>query len=251
MAETLARLEIEDLQKQLSEVQEILHRHKVVENLVGRQDMPKHGLVEQLVHKQHLAEVRTKLDRLHAADIAFILDALPLEERLEVWDLVKANRDGEILLEVSDAVRESLIAAMDPRELVAAAETLEADEIADIAPDLPKAVIEEVVQSLPLEERDRLRSALSYPEGTVGALMNFDHVAVREDVTLEAATSQLRRLDELPDHTDQLFVIDRDQGLKGTLPLARLIVTDLHILVSSVALPESVKFSPQDAAEEA
>jgi len=203
------------------------------------------------VHKQHLAEVRAKLDRLHGADIAFILDALPVEERLEVWDLVKADRDGEILLEVSDAVRESLIAAMDPRELVAAAETLEADEIADIAPDLPKGVIEEVVQSLPLVERDRLRSALSYPEGTVGALMNFDHVAVREDVTLEAATSQLRRLDELPDHTDQLFVIDRDQGLTGTLPLARLIVTDLHILVSSVALPESVKFGPQDAAEEA
>jgi len=251
MAATLARLEIEDLQKQLGEVQELLHRHKVVEDLVHRQEMPKQGLVEQLVHKQHLAEVRTKLDRLHAADIAFILDALPVQERLEVWDLVKADRDGEILLEVSDAVRESLIKAMDPRELVAAAETLEADEIADIAPDLPKDVIEEVVQSLPLEERDRLRSALSYPEGTVGALMNFDHVAVREDVTLEAATSQLRRLDELPDHTDQLFVIDRDQGLTGTLPLGRLIVTDLHILVSSVAIPESVKFGPEDAAQDA
>ena len=54
-----------------------------------------------------------------------------------VWDLVKADRDGEILVEVSDAVRESLIEAMDSRELVAAAETLEADELADIAPDLP------------------------------------------------------------------------------------------------------------------
>src|SRR5882724_7209910 len=152
MPETLARLEIEDLQKQLGEVQDLLRRHKVVENLVGRQDMPKHDLVEQLVHKQNLAEVRAKLDRLHAADIAFILEALPLEERLAVWDLVKADRDGEILLEVSDAVRESLIAAMDPRELVAAAETLEADEIADIASDLPKHVIEEVVQSFPADE---------------------------------------------------------------------------------------------------
>jgi len=111
--------------------------------------MPKHGLVEQLVHKQHLTELRAKLEHLHGADIAFILDALPLEERLGVWELVKADRDGEILLEVSDAVRESLIAAMDSRELVAATETLEADQIADIAPDLPKGVIEEVVQSLP------------------------------------------------------------------------------------------------------
>ena len=151
-----------------------------------------------------------------------------------MWDLVKADRDGEILVEVSDAVRETLIEAMDRRELVAAAETLEADELADIAPDLPPAVIEEVVQALPVEERERLRAAMSYPEDAVGALMDFDHIAVREDVTLEAVTRYLRRLDELPDHTDQLFVVDREQVLRGTLPLARLIVSDLDREVRQV-----------------
>ena len=160
-------------------------------------------------------ELHARLERLHPADIAALLEALPLEERLAVWNLVKADRDGEILVEVSDAVRESLIEAMDPRELVAAAETLEADELADIAPDLPESVIEEVVQSLSAEERERLRAALSFPEGAVGALMDFDHVVVRDDVTLEAVTRYLRRMDELPDHTDQLFVVDRDQGLQG------------------------------------
>jgi magnesium transporter len=210
-----------------------------------------HELLEKLVHKQHLAELRTRLERLHAADIAYVLEALPLEERLAVWDLVKADRDGEILLEVSDAVRESLIASMDSRELVAAAETLEADELADIAPDLPPSVIEEVVQSLPAQERERLRSALSYSEGAVGALMDFDHVAVRDDVTLEAVTRYLRRMDELPDHTDQLFVVDREQALQGTLPLARLIVSDLEREVRQVMVPESVKLSPEDRAEDA
>ncbi len=251
MAEAQARLEIEDLQQNLRDVQELLLRQKLVEDLVHRQEMPKHGLVEQLVHKQHLTELRAKLDRLHPADVAFILEALPLQERQAVWELVKADRDGEILLEVSDAVRESLIASMDSRELVAAAETLEADEIADIARDLPEGVIEEVVRALPAEERERLRAALSYPDGSVGALMDFAHVSVREDVTLEAVTRYLRRMDELPDHTDQLFVIDRDQGLKGTLPLARLIVTDLHLEVSSVVVPESVKLYPGDPAEDA
>ena len=251
MNEAPARLELEDLQQNLRDVQELLQRHKLVENLVERQAMPKHELVEKLVHKQHLAELRARLERLHAADIAYVLEALPLEERLAVWDLVKADRDGEILLEVSDAVRESLIASMDSRELVAAAETLEADELADIAPDLPASVIEEVVQSLPAEERERLRAALSYPEGAVGALMDFDHVAVRDDVTLEAVTRYLRRMDELPDHTDQLFVVDRDQQLKGTLPLARLIVSDLDREVRQVMVAESVKLYPQDRAEDA
>src|SRR5256714_11825995 len=210
MAETLARLEVDDLQRSLSELRE----------LIG--------------DASRSAELRAKLDALHAADIAYLLEALPLEERLAVWNLVKADRDGEIRLEVSEAVRESLIEAMDSAELVAAAETLEADELADIAADLPAGVMEEVVRSLPLEERERLRAALSYPEGSVGALMDFDHVVVREDVTLEAATRFLRRMDELPGHTDQLFVVDRPQRLKGSLPLARLIVSDLEHEVAKV-----------------
>jgi magnesium transporter len=224
--EAPARLELEDLQQNLREVQELLQKHDRV-------------------------ELPAKLERLHAADIAYILEALPHEERALVWDLVKAEREGEVLVEVSDAVRESLIEAMDSRELVAAAETLEADELADIAPDLPESVIEEVVKSLPAEERERLRAALSFPEGAVGALMDFDHVVVREDVTLEAVTRYLRRMDELPDHTDQLFVVDRDQVFKGTLPLARLIVSDLDREVRQVMVAESVKLYPQDRAEDA
>jgi len=139
----------------------------------------------------------------------------------------------------------------DSRELVAAAGTLEADELADIAADLPAAVIEEVVQSLSPEERERLRAALSYPDGSVGALMDFEHVAVREDVSLESVTRDLRRMDELPAHTDQLFVVDRDQKLKGTLSLARLIVTELGFDVGRVMARDSVKFHPEDEAEDA
>jgi magnesium transporter len=227
MAETLARLEVDELQHTLA------------------------GLRELIGDGARSAELRARLDSLHAADIAFILEALPLEERLAVWNLVKADRDGEILLEVSEAVRESLIEAMDSAELVAAAETLEADELADIAADLPPAVMEDVVQSLSAEERERLRAALSYAEGSVGALMDFEHVSVRDDVTLEAVTRFLRRLDKLPDHTDQLFVIDRAQRLKGTLPLARLIVSDLHLQVSSVMLRDAMKFNGADSAEDA
>jgi magnesium transporter len=170
VSKTQARLEIEDLQQNLRDVQELLLRQKLAEDLVHRMEGgAAHGpAAERLTQQPHLAELRAKLDTLHPADVAYILDALPLDERLAVWDLVKADRDGEILLEVSDAVRESLIASMDSRELVAAAETLDADEIADIAADLPEGVIEEVVRALPMEERERLRAALSYEEGTVG-----------------------------------------------------------------------------------
>jgi len=242
----------DDVQHHLREVQDLLARQKVVEGLVHRQDMPRHELVENLVHKQHEAGLRTKLDSLHPADIAYILEALPREERLYVWDLVKAERDGEILLEVSDAVRESLIETMAPEELKAAAESLDADELADLAPDLPPEVIQDVFQSLDTEGREQLRAAMSYPEDSVGALMDFDMVTVREDVSLEVVLRYLRRFDDLPDHTDKLFVVDREDHLKGILTLESLLINDPELEVADVMRSETViSFTPEDEADEA
>ena len=241
----------EDVQQELREVQELLARHRVVEGLVHRQQMPRHELVENLVHKQHIAELRHKLDELHPADIAYILEALPLDERLFVWDLVKADRDGEILLEVSDAVRETLIEAMDSQELVAAAEQLDTDEIADLAPDLPSEVMQDVFRALSVEEREQLRAAMSYDEDSVGALMDFEAVSVREDVTLEAVLRYLRRFDELPDHTDQLFVVDREERLQGVLPLNLLLVTDSDEMVSNIMVAEPLTLEPDEKAQTA
>ncbi len=242
----------DDVQQHLREVQELLARHRVVEDLVHRQEMPRHELVEGLVHKQHVAELQNRLDRLHPADIAYILEALPHDERLFVWDLVKAERDGEILLEVSDAVRESLIETMHPDELKAAAESLDADELADLAPDLPPEVIQDVFQSLDSEGREQLRAAMSYPEDSVGALMDFDMVTVREDVTLEVVLRYLRRFEELPDHTDKLFVVDRDDHLKGILTLESLLINDPEKEVAEVMRTEPViSFEPGDDADDA
>jgi magnesium transporter len=241
----------EDVQQELREVQELLARHRVVEGLVHRQQMPRHELVENLVHKQHIAELRHKLDELHPADIAYILEALPLDERLFVWDLVKADRDGEILLEVSDAVRETLIEAMDSQELVAATEQLDTDEIADLAPDLPSEVMQDVFRALSVEEREQLRAAMSYDEDSVGALMDFEAVSVREDVTLEAVLRYLRRFDELPDHTDQLFVVDREERLQGVLPLNLLLVTDPDEMVSNIMADEPLTLEPDEKAQTA
>jgi magnesium transporter len=251
MSEAKERAAPESVQQHLQEINAILQKQRLVEGLVHKQEMPRHELVESLVHKQHLAELQKKLDSLHPADIAYILEALPRDQRLTVWDLVKADRDGEILLEVSEPVRESLIAYMEPAELVAAAETLDADELADLAPDLPDDVMQDVFRALPVEEREQLRAAMSYAEGSVGALMDFDLVTIRDDVTLEVVLRYLRRLDELPDHTDRIFVVDRRERLKGVLPVHTLLVNDPERSVAEVMKTDMLALKPADKAAEA
>ncbi|MGZ5174123.1 MAG: magnesium transporter [Burkholderiales bacterium] len=235
----------------LQQVTELLRRHKRAEEAGDDYGRAPHERLKDLLDRHELDQLRHELDRLHPADVAYILEALPLDERLIVWDLVKTERDGEILLEVSDAVRETLIASMDEDELVAATEQLDTDEIADLAPDLPREVIQDVFKSLSVEERQQLRAAMSYAEDSVGALMDFDMVEIREDVTLEVVLRYLRRLDELPDHTDQLFVVDRAAQLKGLLPVNRLLVSPPERLVADVMVREFVQFNPSENAQDA
>ena len=249
----------DDVRDSLREVQALLARQKRVENLVHRQTLAEHRghesqrpeLIESLVHKQHLSALHQALDTMHSADIAYVLEALPLEDRLQVWDLVKAERDGEILLEVSDAVRETLIESMAPSELLAAVETLDTDEVADIADDLPDNVLADVFRSLPAEEREELRAAMSYDDDAVGALMDFDMMTIRSDITLEVVLRYLRRFDELPDHTDQLFVVDREEELEGVLPLNLLLLRDPETVVANVMLKETLTLEAADKADDA
>ncbi|MBY0475845.1 MAG: magnesium transporter [Nitrosomonas sp.] len=229
----------------------LLRKYKLVEGLVNLQDSSDQSFNESAVQKQNLTELQDFLDQLHPADIANVLEALPLEDRLLIWGMIKTDRDGEVLLETSDAVRASLITDMGTQELVAATEYLDADEIADLAPDLPQEVMDDVFRSLPMEEREQLRAAMSYPEDSVGALMDFDVITIREDVRLEVVLRYLRRLDEMPDHTDQLFVVDRNEQLKGVLLINRLIVSDPDILVAEVMTNEMIKLRPNDIAQQA
>jgi magnesium transporter len=128
----------ESVQDTLHQIVELLDKQRLVEDLVHKQGGPRQELVESLLHKQHVAELQSRLAVLQSADVAYILEALPLDQRLRVWDLVKVDREGEILLELSEPVRETLIAHLEPEELVAAAEQFDTDEIATLAPDCPK-----------------------------------------------------------------------------------------------------------------
>jgi magnesium transporter len=251
MTDSLENQSQDNLEAHLVQVQNLLAKMKLVEELVHRQGGARQDLVENLVHKQNLTELSRRIEDLHPADIAYILEALPLNERRLVWNLVGAEHNGEILLEVSDSVRESLIQNMDKAELLAAAESLDTDEIADIAADLPHDVIQELLTTLDAQKRAHLQSALAYPEDTVGALMDFEMVTIRADVTLEVALRYLRRLGELPDQLDKLFVVDHDDAIIGVLPLKRLLTTDPEASVAAVMVEDFVKFHPEDEAHEA
>ncbi|MDC0183161.1 magnesium transporter [Nitrosomonadales bacterium] len=235
----------------LEQIDLLLGKENLTDNIRDTEDLKKYNLINNLTNKENLKSLHNLLNHLHPSDVADILEALPLERRLAVWELVKSENDGDILVEVSDVVRQTLIADMDNTELLAAAETLDTDEIADIAGDLPGDVLNDLLESLDVQNRERLESVLSYPDESVGALMDFDIATIRDDITLEVVLDYLRKIKKLPDHTDKLFVVDHSGSILGVLPLERIVVSQSDIKVKDVMSTDTVLFKPEDTAHEA
>lgn len=181
-----------------------------------------------------LRSSRRMLGTLHPSELARLLESLPLRERGAIWEMISSDVEGDVLVELAEEVRNGLIEGMATDELIAATEGMEVDDLADLLADLPEALTREVLRSLDQQERDRVRQVLAYDEDSAGGLMNVDIVTVRPDVTLEVVQRYLRARGHVPDGTDAIFVVDRDNRYVGSLFLSRLVTADPEQPVSEV-----------------
>ena len=179
-------------------------------------------------------QVGRLVNSMHPAEVASLLESLPPAQREIVWDLVDAEVEGDVLVELNEEVRADLIRDMEAEDLVAAAENLELDDLADLLRDLPENVHQQVLRSMDSRDRERLNAVLAYEPDTAGGLMNTDTVSVRPDVTLETVLRYLRMRGEIPDNTDALFVVNRHDRHLGALDLTRLLTEDPERTVGEV-----------------
>ncbi len=207
-------------------------------------------LLSQALDSGRLGPVRRLVNTLSPAEIGNLLESLPPARRAVVWGLVDAEDDGEVLLHVGEEVRESLLADMDPDEIIAAVEDLDIDDLADLVEDLPDTVIEEVLKSMDRENRERLEQALSYPEDTAGRLMNPDVITVRADVTLDVVLRYLRLRGEMPEHTDHLFVVSRRHQYIGRLAVTSLLTHEPNTPINELIDDEQPAISAGTSANE-
>jgi magnesium transporter len=179
-------------------------------------------------------QVRKLLKNLSAAEIGDLLESFPITKRLAVWELTDPEDDGDILVEVNDEVRASLIRDTSPEDLIDDVVDLDIDDLADILDDLPDEVTRKVLSSLDLQDRERLAQVLSYPEDSAGGLMDPDVLSIRPDVTLDVVLRYLRLREELPEVFDLLFVVDRLGHYLGSLKLSDLLTRDPGCMVGEL-----------------
>ncbi|MDG2375451.1 MAG: magnesium transporter [Woeseiaceae bacterium] len=187
---------------------------------------------------------------LHPSEVARLIESLPQTERSLIWEMVDPENGGEILVELADEVRDGLIESMQTDEVVAALDGMELDDLADLVADLPEALTREVLRSLDQQERERLQAVLSYDEESAGGLMNVDIITVRPDVTLEVVLRYLHARGDIPDGTDSIYVVNRNNEYFGSLFLSRLLTLDPNETVAEVMSTDTQPIPAHTPSEE-
>jgi magnesium transporter len=178
--------------------------------------------------------VKRSLHSLHPSEIALLVESLPRNERMVIWNMVDPDDRGAAMLHLTEGVRDDLMQHMDVADLVAMAKGLPIDDLADFVENLPETVTQQVLRAMDARDRDRLEQVLAYEPDTAGGLMSPDIVTVRPDVTLDVVQRYLRMRGRLWATTDMMFVVDRYGRYLGSLPLAKVLTRDPEMLVNAV-----------------
>ena len=192
------------------------------------------------LERDQIASIQQTLTSLHPSEIARLLESLTPGKRKIIWQLVDQDDEGDVLKELVEDVRQNLIGEMDATELIAATQDMELDDLADLLVDLPETVTEQVITALDRQDQIRLESVMSYDEDTAGGLTNPRIISVRRGITIEVLMRYLKRLNKLPEHTNYIYIVNRNDEYLGALKLVDLFLEDKNKPIETI-MDESVK----------
>ena len=190
--------------------------------------------LNQALDSGSLYQVRQLLKSLPSAGIAHLLESSPPKTRNVLWQLIDKAAEGEVLQDLNEDLQSEFLSELDAQQVVKLTAGLETDDLADILQQLPNQVTVEVLRAMDEQDRQRVESILSFNEDTAGGLMNTDTITVRRSHTLELVLRYLRRHESLPEMTDNILVVDREDKFLGILPLRKLLVSDPNTTVRDI-----------------
>ena len=239
------------LAQQLEHIRELLNKVNVVVSLAHSQVQQRGDILENLARHQVLAELTSWIQRLHVADIAYLITQLAPDDRMLLWHQIKPSRAGDVLLELDEAIRTPIIEQTSNSDLLALLEQLDADDLAYLADEIPQEILEQALKALSVSERQFFATSVTFSEDSVGHLMTHSFVAVRDNQTLEQVLLMLRGLDDYPSHLDKLFVLDQRGVFRGLLPIQVLLRNSPESHIQDLTITEAVIFHPNDSTRDA
>lgn len=217
---------------------------------IGAQASPAVTRVADALRSGALPDVAAYLPDMSPGDIAYLISASPPATRHELWSLLDHEQEADVLNELPDDIRNHFLADLQPEAVAEIIVQLDDDDVADILHELPQAETDLILDSLTTDDRERFETTLSYPDDVAGGLMSTDTLTIRPDLTMDVVLRYLRRHTRLPENTDSLIVVSREDKYVGLLPVRTLLVSDPSASVREMMKTEREPLDAMTSADE-
>ena len=186
-----------------------------------------------------LNQIKTILKDMPHSEIAHVLESSPPDQRKLLFSLLETSEEGDVLADVGEEIQQDLISGISNEELSEAVKELELDEVVDILQNLPEERMQSILSKMSLRDRNRIEEGLVYPDDTAGGLLNTDVLSVRPDHTVEVVTRYLREQNELPENTDKIFVVSKDDKYLGEILINKIITSEMSEKIENLISPKA------------
>ena len=179
-------------------------------------------------------EIRSLLKKLSSSEIAHALESSPPKQRKLFFSLLETNEEGDVLVDLGEEIQQELVSNISNEELAEAVKELEPDETVDILQNLPEDRMNTILSKMSYRDRKRIEIGLTYPENTAGGLLNTDVISVRPSHSIEVVINYLRDQEELPENTDKIFVVNKEDEYIGEIAISKIITCKPNLTVREI-----------------
>lgn len=179
-------------------------------------------------------QIQRILSKMDSHEIAHCLESTPSEQRKVIWSIIDKSNEADVLSELGEEIQQDLFDEISNEELLDLVQNLELDEMVDILQNLPQQRIRFLLSKMTKIDRERVKMVLEYPEDSAGGLLNNDIISVQQDSTLNLVLEYLRSIGDIPENTDKLFVVSKNNNFIGELKISKIISSNPELKVSDV-----------------
>ncbi|HIT52073.1 MAG TPA: CBS domain-containing protein [Candidatus Aveggerthella excrementigallinarum] len=207
-------------------------------------------LLDRDLSEVQLSVTHKRLDELHPADVADILEQLDPQQRANVFKHLDDARVGEAISEMEDEFQADVFDDLDDARAAKFLGQMDPDDAADIVRDLSYEKAETLLRLMGVEDAAEIRRLLGYKDGTAGGIMTTQYVSVKEDTTVGEAIEVIRELPEDFPSVHYLYVVDEYDKLSGVLSLRSLVLAHNSTLVSQIMYDDDLVTALPDEDED-
>ena len=207
--------------------------------------------ISQLISNKKNKEIKKKVNEIHYADLAEIINELNFQESIYLIKLIDSDKTSDVLTELDEDVREKILERLSEKEIAGEIKELESDDAADILSELSDEKQEKVISLIKDENiTDNIRELLNYEEDSAGGLMAKELISVNENWSVLTCLREIRKQAKDITRVHSIYVLNKKKVLIGRLSLKDLITSPSKSKIKEIYIPKVDFVNVNDSADE-